>query len=330
MIQFLADNIDQLDLALDQLAVRDRNFDRFALMLIDNVVELTLLKFLQDKANDDLLTINLSEINQKIRRPKIPWDFPGKADEACKKGLIDSDTCGSIKTLHSFRNSAYHEGLRHESILHSLALFYFQNACTILSAYRPKAWGWSNSGKLSYRAMKYLGAPGIVGNYQKLFHSAYSRLNAIAASMSENLVGDLSADFSATVESIDGAINFLVIEEPNKKKTRNDVVIEAQLKPFIHTIEAAEFAETKDLKVAPFSEFWDNLFNNYDWPIKSDPIPDWWKSHKALAEEKNAHKALNLYCDFMRETEKIGAQINESAAQVDWFNKMQIDSMLDE
>ena len=28
MIQFLTDNIDQLDLALDQLAVNDRNFDR--------------------------------------------------------------------------------------------------------------------------------------------------------------------------------------------------------------------------------------------------------------------------------------------------------------
>jgi hypothetical protein len=42
MLQFFADQIDQLDLCLDQLAIRDRNFDRFALMLVDNVVELTL------------------------------------------------------------------------------------------------------------------------------------------------------------------------------------------------------------------------------------------------------------------------------------------------
>lgn len=53
MIQFLADNIDQLDLALDQLAVSDRNFDRFALMLIDNVVELTLHKYAQDRAAEN-------------------------------------------------------------------------------------------------------------------------------------------------------------------------------------------------------------------------------------------------------------------------------------
>ena len=33
MWQFVADQIEQLDLALDQLAMRDRNFDRFAMML---------------------------------------------------------------------------------------------------------------------------------------------------------------------------------------------------------------------------------------------------------------------------------------------------------
>lgn len=36
-VQFLADSIDQLDLVLDQVALH-RNFDRFGLMLMDNVV----------------------------------------------------------------------------------------------------------------------------------------------------------------------------------------------------------------------------------------------------------------------------------------------------
>ena len=41
-VQFLADSLDQLDLALDQVAANDRNYDRFAMMLVDNVVELLL------------------------------------------------------------------------------------------------------------------------------------------------------------------------------------------------------------------------------------------------------------------------------------------------
>src|SRR4051794_36616344 len=53
VFQILADHIDQLDLALDQLAMRDRNFDRFALMLVDNVVELALHQFAQDRAGEN-------------------------------------------------------------------------------------------------------------------------------------------------------------------------------------------------------------------------------------------------------------------------------------
>lgn len=53
MIQALSDHIDQLDLALDQLSLNDRNFDRFAIMLIDNVVELVLHQHAQDKSRDE-------------------------------------------------------------------------------------------------------------------------------------------------------------------------------------------------------------------------------------------------------------------------------------
>ena len=55
MLQFVADQIDQLDLALDQLAIRDRNFDRFAMMLLDNVVELTLHQHAREKSNENEL-----------------------------------------------------------------------------------------------------------------------------------------------------------------------------------------------------------------------------------------------------------------------------------
>jgi len=105
MIQFLADNIDQLDLALDQLAVGDRNFDRFALMLIDNVVELTLHRFAQDKAGEN-------EIWGRLARPKndpktieraLSQNFDNKVKAASKLGLINNTTCESILNLHSYR-----------------------------------------------------------------------------------------------------------------------------------------------------------------------------------------------------------------------------------
>lgn len=350
MMQFLADNIDQLDLALDQLAVGDRNFDRFALMLIDNVVELTLHNYIQgesysnrgslqtytrlvemrqqisgvdDESKESKHVIMLTA-KQKIIDRGLGQAFDNKIKASSKLGLIDSTICETILNLHSYRNSAYHKGLRHESILHSLAVFYFRNACSLLLAYKPWVWSWSSSDKLSHRAMKYLGTPGFLSGHQKLFSAAYSRLDAIAASMVEDLVGDLSADFSETVDSIDEAIRFLAEDAPNKN-SRDAVVINAQAWPFVQTDEAKEFARTNGCKEKTFWAFKDWIIQNYNWPIKSDPIPAWRDRHKALTKEKDYHKALKRYCDFMRQTEDFRTQINDAAAALDMHIQQEID-----
>ena len=63
MMQFMADVIDQLDLAIDQLAINERNFDRFALMLVDNVIELTLHGHAQNISHEN-------ELRHKLEEPK--------------------------------------------------------------------------------------------------------------------------------------------------------------------------------------------------------------------------------------------------------------------
>jgi len=330
MIQFLADNIDQLDLALDQLAVGDRNFDRFAFMLIDNVVELTLHKFAQDKAyENDIFRFGTPKHPPKIIEQGLSQYFDNKVKAASKLGLINNITCETILNLHSYRNSAYHKGLRHESILHSLAVFYFRNACTLLMAYQPSVWSWSSSDKLSHRAMKYLGdldSIRIFVDPKSLFYAAYSRLDIIAASMTEDLIGDLSAEFFATVDSIDEAIRFLA-KDGLRKQSREEVVIDAQVGPFVHTEEAKEFAKANGCKAKTFGEFVDWITQNYNWPVKSDPVPGWRKRHRSLAVEKDYHKALKRYCDFMHQTEDLRAQIHESEAQLDMYIQQQIDLM---
>lgn len=152
MIQFLADNIDQLDLALDQLAMNDRNFDRFALLLIDNVVELTLHQFAQDKAAENTLW----KFSKKF--PNDPGTvedalsqyFDRKAKATCKLGFFSDPLKESILALHQFRNTAYHKGLRHEGILHSLALFYFECCCAVLQCYELRWWEWGSNNKISH------------------------------------------------------------------------------------------------------------------------------------------------------------------------------------
>ena len=115
MLQFRADNIDQLDLALDQLAVGDRNFDRFALMLIDNVAELTLHQYARDKVgqSQSWMRTRKPEYDEKLAASALGRNFSDKAKFALSTDLIDEAMCNSLRYLHSFRNTAYHQGLRH-------------------------------------------------------------------------------------------------------------------------------------------------------------------------------------------------------------------------
>ncbi|WP_027177115.1 hypothetical protein [Desulfovibrio aminophilus] len=325
MIQFLADNIDQLDLALDQLAIADRNFDRFAFMLIDNVVELTLHKFAQDKAGENEMWGRWGEPkhDQKVIKEALSQNFDCKVKAAGKLGLLNKAISESILNLHSYRNTAYHKGLRHEGILHSLALFYFRNACTLLAAYEPVWWSWSSSDKPSHRAQKYLGDPRR-GDYRKVFEFAYARLDSVAASMHEDLVGDLSEDLSKTIDSIDETIDFLVDGGP-KKKNRDDVIIDCQVWPFAFTDDAKAYAKANGCKETTVGGFLDWITKNYPWPLRKDPVSGWRKRLATLRREKNRHNVLKIYCDFMRQTEKIRAQIVEAAAQLDAYIQQQID-----
>lgn len=325
MIQFLADNIDQLDLSLDQLAAGDRNFDRFALMLIDNVVELTLHRYIQDRASENELwtRIDKPKHDPKIIEQGLNQNFDSKVKAATKLGLIDAKVCQSILNLHSYRNTAYHRGLRHEGILHSLAIFYFRNACGLLKAYKPRGWSWSSSDRISHRAMKYLGEPGF-GDHSKTFNLAFDRLDQVAQSMIEDLVGDLSADFLQTVDAIDESINFLLINGM-QSTSRDQIVIDAQAWPFAFTDEAKEFAKNDGCQEKTVGPFVDWIALNYPWQVKSDPIPGWRERHARLSKEQDYHVALRKYCDFMHQTDTLRSQIHESAAQLDAYIEHLVD-----
>jgi hypothetical protein len=325
VIQFLSDTIDQLDLALDQIAVQDRNFDRFALMLVDNVMELTLHQFVQDKAGENELWENFSEPRNdpKVIERALSQNFDNKAKGASKLGLCSAETCETILNLHGFRNTFYHKGLRHEGILHSLAIFYFSVTCKVLMQYEPRYWSWSSSDQYSLRAMKYLGKP-TFGDHDTIFQNAFARLEEVASQIDCDIIQDLAVDMESTIDSIDHAIEFLATDSP-RKSNRDQVVIDAQVWSFAFTEEASRFASENGCNFDRGPKFLDWIGKNYDVPVKHDPIDGWRRRNASLSSETDEGKALKRYCDFLRQTESIRAQLMESAAQLDAYIQQQID-----
>lgn len=325
MKQFLADHVDQMDLALDQLAMKDRNFDRFALMLIDNVVELTLHQHAQDKSHEnDVCGKHLPLRNDpKAVAAALGRNFDSKVKLAQISGMLSTELSETILYLHSFRNTAYHRGLRHEGILHSLTLFYFQSACAVLTSYLPMVWVSSGRDKIPHRAMKYLGKLNFFDG-KEAFQSAWERLNQVAESMGNTLISDLHSDMEKTIETTNGDIQFLVDDSPDKED-RNTVIINCQAWPFSFSDDGKEYAAKNNCPNLSVMDFVEWIALNYPWAIKTDPIPSWQKRLGLLKDEKNPHVALKKYCEFMMQTEDIRALLNESASQLDAHIQLQID-----
>jgi hypothetical protein len=99
-------------------------------MLIDNVVELVLHQHAQDKKHENESWGHASQPRHDIAAVSAALGprFDAKVTLARLTGLLSSQIGEAVSELHGFRNTAYHGGLRHEGILHSLALFYFDNA----------------------------------------------------------------------------------------------------------------------------------------------------------------------------------------------------------
>jgi hypothetical protein len=325
MIQVLADHIDQLDLALDQLAMRDRNFDRFAFMLIDNVVELTLHKHAQDT---EILDNEWGKLDAPKFDPKTVAEATGSYFEPKVKlakltGMIPTDVAESLVSLHTFRNAVYHAGARHEGFLHSLALFYFQNACTVLASYEPMIWGSSNRDRISHRAMKYIGIPDITSEHS-VFKGAWDRLRAVGTAMGDSLVADLHADMAKTIDTMDRKIKFLA-ENGIPLMNRKQVIIHCQAWHAAFSDEGKRFAAERGYPETPVWGYVNWLADNFPWPIRNDPIESWRKRLVRLQDERNRHRALKKYCDFMAQTQEIRERIESHAASLDAHIQQQID-----
>jgi hypothetical protein len=316
MLQFLTDQIDQLDLAVDQLAMRDRNFDRFALMLIDNVVELTLHEHARAKEHHNLLWegFDKPKYDPKAVAAALGSSFDAKLRLAKITQLASEETADSILALHSLRNVVYHQGLRHEGILHVVALFYFELACELLRAFKPPFWGTSTSDRISHRAVKYLGQVSIIAQ-PEAFEKAYKRLSEVAGCFEQTLIRDLHADMASTIKDTDQDLDFLARNSP-KPMTRNEAVVNAQLWPFAYNDAAKKWAANNGWTSAYDGKYVDWLSANYPWPTRSDPIKSWQRRLQSLQSEKNLHSALKKYIDFIRQTQEIRSKVGELACHL--------------
>lgn len=329
MLQFLANNIEQLDLALEHVLMGDANNARFGLMLVDNIVEITLhqtAKDVQSMALSWRYHENPYE-HAAALRSALGQHFGPKVKFAKLIGKLGDEESETIITLHSFRNEVYHIGVQHEPVLPAISRFQFVVACNILSKYSPVLIGYTTDRKLPKRASKYF------GNNEFSFINAIDMYQTACTSLREQVPVDtiefaaiLAAHVDTVIKKQDNAVDMIATGGP-KQTSRDEAVAETMAWNVAFTNEGKKFAQENGWVEGSVFDFVKWIKTHYPIPIRRDPIASWRKRANRIRLETNPHKALQKYRNFMTSTAEIRATLEEAHFQVDMYINEQIDRM---
>lgn len=323
--QFHFSQIEQLDLSLDQIALNSPVYSRFAFMLIDNSIELTINRHARHIFHENQMWAKLGSPKYD---PSLVEDAQGKffdlkAKLGLRTGLLDDATYGSILHLHDFRNRVYHLGEWHESILRSLASFYLEIACDVMLKYPGGGFYGGTNDQPSLRARKYVGNPR-GPNQVETINSAWRRLKETVQTFQVDLINDLSKSVQQAITDFNESLDFLVTHHPDKL-SRDEHVIDAQAWAVALTPKGRDWSSKNGVPTLPTDEYVRWYGANYKWTTTRDPIKSWTKRQRSITSERSRHRALEKYCSFFSQTEFTRDAVNRSAALLDGRIQHQFD-----
>ncbi len=290
MLSFLVNIVEQLDLAKDHVAKGDANNARFALMLIDNALEIALHQMAKDEQ---------SERNSFLYRDK-PYDlsaaleaalgqhFDSKVKFAKKVGRLDPDASESIMIFHSFRNEVYHIGVQHQAILPALAELYFQTACAFLCTYKPRGLSYNPRMTLPDRARKYFPYQAF-SRGREHFQAACKALGNSLTIIPVQVSGVLATHMDEVIRQQDMAVHMIATGGP-QTYSRDEAIVQTFAWKVAFTDEGKKFAREKGWRKGSVADLVDWVANNYPLPIKNDPISGWRKRADNIRRETSPHR----------------------------------------
>jgi len=322
--RFLANIIDQLDFALDHIALQDANYKRLALMLIDNAVELALHQHAEESKGREWDAKDKPEEYQQALSEALGQRFDGKLKFGRTSGLLSDEACQSIKVLHSYRNQLYHQGVMHVGILHALAIFYFRIACDLMAALPLRSFSWNGAYRPPHRVVKYIGNPRFP-DWRNLFPPVWARLREVSEGIKFELVPDLRAALTEMVGETDKLLDYMAEGHPGKP-SRDELVADAQAWRVAFTDEGKRFASTHACSESTVGGYVQWLGQNYSFTFRKDPVPGWKEWLATFGQESNPHVALRKYQQFVARSEFVREAIEASAGALDAEIDRQIDA----
>lgn len=333
MLRFLAHTLEQLDLALEHVLKGDAHSARFPVMLTDNALELVLHQFASDerrersalwkreKTYDDAVELEAAlgrHFDAKLRfaKPRLP---------------LSDEEAQTIAICHDLRNDVYHIGLQHEAVLPAIAGLYFVCAASVLQRYKPAFLSYSPNMVMPERSRKFFEQQPFGLRAREDFQKGCRALAAQAGFAGGRFIEALADHLAEIIEQQDSVIEIVATGGPNQT-SRDEAVTQTECWHIMFDPKAATAAKKRLKSKSAYTgrtiaELQSWLLENGALRYTSDPVPGWRKREVSLRREKDPHRALKKYRDFIVQSADIRELLLEACGQVEQWIDGQIEQM---
>lgn len=315
--------IQQLDLAITQLEEGSPSYARFALILIDNIVELLIHKYcehivMMDEHSSRWLP---AQYSVKQREDARGQRFDRKV-KLCKfAGKFTDDQAAEIIILHQYRNEQYHTGLTNDDVIWDLAWHYHQIA-TKCFVDLVTMYSLVSSTVMTPAVEKHAGK-----NAERLM----MRLDEIAESLNSSkpprrrkLQVALSELAIKKVEDMEYNLDFLVTNDPNERPEL-ECVVDLQFYDYLHGEELPKLMWGKVKTPEDAQRAMAFLKNTWTPKYSTSPLSGFRAQAKKMASCKNEVSCLKSFEKFKADINYFEGILEREAIALDGHIQQQID-----
>ena len=323
-MQLFTTCVEQLDLAAIQLHQNNSAYRRFALILIDNVVELLAHNHCKKVLQDNCYTRILPPRYPKaIRDDVLGRDFSKKMKFLHGLGLVSAIDLIFILKAHGYRNESYHTGIVHDDIIHAIGWHYHGIACELFVPLKPTE-SMSLIDPPSAVVQKHVASGGLPFSEDYLRKSAKSLLRA-RPSPEPNLAETLATSALKRIQTIEDTLAYVVKNHPDRfdeEKTIREVQFWSDV--FENEPEGGYI-------LPAMSTQWKErlLFMSTEWrpKIKKCPFNRWKERANCISTEENYANAIQNFENISRDLSYFEHVVSSACSRFDAYVDEQINIM---
>lgn len=330
--------IEQLNLAAHQLSKRDPLYARFALMLIDNSVELIIYGVCSQELSFDAVmaeTFGSYHVSSRFTSDKLRdyaksqrFDEKLKFCKTIKK--ITPDQFDVIKICHKYRNELYHAGLKYNDIIWDIVWFYYDIAIILLETTADRSW--SSVFNITPAVEKHAGKDGRKVAYDTGVIEIANSLRQLKPSNDKNLSFALSESSVERIDETAEQLEFLVNNSPTdpKKLIKDEIIEELQFYDYMRkdssVREVLRKAADEVQNLAEYNEVVKSVRENWKPKYTSNPLTKFHEQAKKIGKKSKNLDALKEFERFKKEFAYFSTIVEESAITLDQHIQQEIDA----